>query len=91
MANGLKELLNRPLPRGNSTHVTLLAVIGGYLIYLAYEMVRDTLSGASSMPLTMTLVLAGIMAVCGLAVIGYGIRMWRANAKAAREEQEETE
>lgn len=89
MANDLKELLSRPLPRGDSTHATLLAVIGGYLIYMAYQMVRDTLSGASSMSLSLTLLLGGIMAVCGLAVIGYGIWMWRANVKAARKAQEQ--
>lgn len=89
MANDLKELLSRPLPRGDSNHATLLAVIGGYLIYMAYQMVRDTLSGASTMSLSLTLVLAGIMAVCGLAVIGYSIWMWRAHGKAAREEEQE--
>lgn len=84
MANDLKELLNRRLPKGDATHAALLAAVGGYLIYMAYQMVRDTLSGASSMSLTMTVVLGGIMALCGLAVIGYGIWMWRANIKAAR-------
>lgn len=91
MANDLKAFLSRPLPRGDSTHATLLAVIGGYLVYMAYQMVRDTLSGASSMSLSLTLLLAGLMAVCGLAVIGYGVWMWRANVKAARKEQEDAE
>ena len=90
MAN-LKELCNQPLPRGNSTHATLLAVIGGYLIYMAYQMVRDTLSGVSSMPLTTTVILAGLMGLAGLGIIGYALYTWRANAKASEDgEQEET-
>lgn len=90
MAN-LKELFNQPLPRGNSTHATLLAVIGGYLIYMAYQMVRDTLSGVSSMPLTTTVILAGLMGLAGLGIIGYALYTWRANAKASEDgEQEET-
>lgn len=84
MANDPKALLKR-LPKGDATHASLLAVIGGYLIYMAYQMVRDTLSGASSMSLTMTLILGGIMALCGLAVLIYGIWMWRVNTNAARE------
>lgn len=88
MAN-LKELFNQPLPRGNSTHATLLAVIGGYLIYMAYQMVRDTLSGASAMSLTTTIIFAGIMALCGLGVIGYAVYTWRANAKASEEAEKE--
>lgn len=90
MAN-LKELFNQPLPRGNSTHATLLAVIGGYLIYMAYQMVRDTLSGVSSMPLTTTVILAGLMGLAGLGIIGYALYTWRASAKASEDgEQEET-
>ena len=90
MAN-LKELFNQPLPRGNSTHATLLAVIGGYLIYMAYQMLRDTLSGVSSMPLTTTVILAGLMGLAGLGIIGYALYTWRVSAKASEDgEQEET-
>ena len=88
MAN-LKEQLNQPLPRGNSTHATLLGVIGGYLIYLAYQMVRDTLSGVSSMPMTTTVILAGLMGLAGLGVIGYALYTWRASTKASREAEQE--
>ena len=88
MAN-LKELFDKPLPRGNSTHATLLGVIGGYLIYLAYQMVRDTLSGVSSMPMRTTVILAGLMALAGVGVIGYALYTWRASAKASPEEDQE--
>ena len=91
MANPLKELLSRPLPRGTSTHATLLSLIGAYLVYLAYEMLRDTLSGASEMSLPVTLILGGIMALVGVAVVIYGLWMWRENVRkeAAPEEPQE--
>lgn len=88
MAN-VKELLTGTLPRNNSAHATMIAVIGGYLIYLAYQMVRDTLSGASSMSMTTTVILAGIMALCGLGVIAYGIWVWRRGVKASQQTKEE--
>lgn len=84
MANQLKELLNRPLPRGNSSRASLLVLIGAYLIYMAYQMVRDTLSGVSSMDMTTTVILAGIMALGGLGVVGYAVCIWRAARKAAQ-------
>lgn len=81
MENNLKDLLNQPLPKNASAHATMLLVIGGYLVYLAYQMVRDTMSGASSMSMTTTVILAGIMALCGLGVMGYGFLCWRAGVK----------
>lgn len=86
----LKELLNQTLPQNDTAHATMIAVIGGYLVYLAYQMVRDTLSGASSMSMTTTVILAGVMALCGLAVIACGFRMWR-KGEAAKKEAAEAE
>jgi len=81
MANKLKELLSQPLPQGNSTHATLIAVIGGYLIYMAYEMVQNTLNGRSTMSMTTTVITAVIMALAGLGTIGYAVYLWRAGSK----------
>ena len=91
MANYLKELLNRPLPRGNATHASLMAVVGGYLIYMAYQMVQNTLSGASSMPMSTTGILAGIMGLCGLGAIGYAVYLWRAAVKKTAEDAGESD
>lgn len=87
----LKDLLNHPLPRGNSTHATLLAVVGSYLIYMAYSMVKNTLTGASTMSMTATVILAAVMGLIGLAVIGYAGWMWWAGYKASKEKKGETE
>lgn len=76
MANNLKELLNQPLPRGSSTHAALLAAIGGYLIYMAYQMVCNTLNGESTMSMTTTVILAAVMGLGGLGAVGYGVYLW---------------
>ena len=87
----LKELLSQTFPRNDSAHATMQILIGGYLLYLAYGMVQDTISGASGMYMTVTVILAGIMALCGLGVIALGIRSWRAAEQAKTEPKEETE
>ena len=88
MSNDKKNIFNAKLDMNPDTHAALLAVIGGYLVYLAYQMVRDTLAGASAMSLTTTVVLAGLMALAGLAVLGYGafegLKAWR-RAKEKRD------
>ena len=73
MAKNLKALFDQPLSQNNSTHATLLAVIGGYLIYMAYEMVQNTLTGKSTMSMTTTVIAALIMALAGLGTIAYGV------------------
>ena len=85
----LKELLNQTIPQNAGAHATMIAVIGGYLVYLAYQMVRDTLSGASTMSMTTTVILAGVMALCGLAVMAYGFRLWRKGEAAKKEKETE--
>jgi len=81
MAKNLKALFDQPLSQNNSTHATLLAVIGGYLIYMAYEMVQNTLTGKSTMSMTTTVIAALIMALAGLGTIAYGVYTWRAGSK----------
>lgn len=82
-----KNIFNMPLNMNSGTHAALLVVIGGYLVYLAYQMVRDTLSGASSMSMTTTVILAGLMALAGLAVVGYGAWSWFSGRKAEKKSE----
>lgn len=91
MKNDKKSIFNTKLNMDGTTHATLLAVIGGYLVYLAYQMVRDTLIGASSMSLTTTVILAGLMALAGLAVVGYGVFMALKAMKAEKNEKKNEE
>lgn len=91
MKNDKKSIFNTQLNMDGTTHGTLLVVIGGYLVYMAYQMVRDTLNGASSMSLTTTVILAGLMALAGLAVLGYGVFMALKAMKAGKNKQENGE
>ena len=89
----LREALNAKLNMNDSTHGTLLFVIGGYLMYLAYGMVRDTLSGLSAMSMTTTVILAAVMGLAGLAVLVYGAReglkAWNESRGSGKEDPDE--
>ena len=89
MANNLKELLNRPLPRDDKNRASLFAVISGYLLYMAWEVLRDTANGVSSMSVEASVACAAFLALGGLGTLAWTIRLWR-RAKE-RKESEETE
>ena len=87
-----KSLFSMKLPRGTPGHATIMAAAGGYVVYMAYQMVQNTLSGNSTMSLTTTYIVGGLMALGGLAVIGYGVLIWISwNRKTKQDDNEEEE
>ena len=68
----LKELFTTPIKKNTGTRGAMLVLVGGYIAYLGYKMYRNTLSGASSMSMQLTVILMSVMILAGLAVIVYG-------------------
>lgn len=92
MANPLKDLLSKPLPRNDQNRASLFGVVGIYLLYLAYEVLRDTANGVSSMSVTGAVACTAFLALGGLGTIAWAIRLWRGAKKTGEEETgEETE
>ena len=89
MANNLKELMSKPLPKDDKNRSSLFAVISGYLLYMAWEVLRDTANGVSSMSVEASVACAAFLALGGLGTLAWTIRLWR-RAKE-RKESEETE
>lgn len=89
MANNLKELLNRPLPRDDKNRASLFAVISGYLLYMAWEVLRDTTNGVSSMSVEASVACAAFLALGGLGTLAWTIRLWR-RSKEQKEPEEES-
>lgn len=89
MANNLKELLNKPLPKDDKNRASLFAVVAAYLLYMAYEVLRDTANGVSTMSVEGSVACAAFLALGGLGTLAWTIRLWR-RAKE-RKESEETE
>ena len=89
MANNLKELLNRPLPADDKSRASLFAVISGYLLYMAWEVLRDTTNGVSSMSVEASVACAAFLALGGLGTLAWTIRLWR-RSKEQKESEEES-
>lgn len=62
-----------PRDTNNPTHATIMAVVGVYILYMAYQMVKNALSGNTEMTPSASYMMAGLLGLGGLAVIGYGI------------------
>ena len=86
MAKNLKEFLTDPQPRRDGGQAMLFCVGGGYLLYLAYGIVKDVYTGVSEVSLTTAWLTAGVMAVAGIGVLLYALRLWKAHKKATEEE-----
>ena len=84
MANNLKEL-----PKDDKNRASLFAVVAAYLLYMAWEVLRDTANGVSTMSVEGSVACAAFLALGGLGTLAWTIRLWR-RAKE-RKESEETE
>ena len=72
----------------NRNRAMLLALVGGYVIYLAYEMMRDELAGKSSMAMWLCILLVILMGAAGIAVL---ILAWKVYRTKEPEEDEKAE
>lgn len=83
--NKLKKFLSAQAERANSTRGTLIALVGGYIAYLGYQMLQDTRSGVSSMSLSLTIAFMIVMFIIGAAVFAYGAYLFWAGWKKEKE------
>ena len=77
MAGNLKDLLSKPFPRDDRNRASMFAVVGAYLLYLAYGVLRDTANGVSQMSATASVACAAFLALGGLGTMAWAIRLWR--------------
>lgn len=93
MINKVKEFLTRQAQdTNNSVRGTIMAMVGGYVVYLAVEMLLTALKGDTAMSLGLTVVLAALMGVAGVLVCALGAYIfyvgWQ-REKAAEPPQED--
>ena len=73
------------------TRATLRAVVAGYLIYLAWQIVKGVRTGSSSMAPAVAWTAAIFFTLAAVGVGIYAFRSWRADLEAARLPVEEPE
>ena len=66
-------------------HSSLLALVGGYLIYLAYEMFTGMRDGSSDMNPVLNIVFIVFFVLAGIAVLVYAAVEWKNRNKKKEE------
>ena len=66
------------------TGATLRALVAGYLLYLAWQIVKGVRAGETSMSPALAYTAAAFFAIAALSFVVYLIRRWRADVEAAR-------
>ena len=72
----------------NRNRAMLLAVVGAYVIYLAYEMMRDELAGKSTMAMWVCVLCTVLLGCAGIAVL---VLAWKVYKTREPEEEEKPE
>lgn len=71
--------------KNHNTHSALLALVGGYMLYIAYELISRMRSGSDEMSPAAAILFGALFAAAGVAVILYAWKVWK-NGKT-REKQ----
>ena len=74
--------------KNKNTHAMLLTLVGGYILYIAYHLLENLLSGVNDMPRGAAIAAMIFFAAAGIAVLLYAWKCWR---EAKKEEQKEQE
>ena len=72
----------------NRNRAMLMALVGGYVIYLAYEIMRDGLAGKSSMAMWVCVLSTVLLGGAGIAVL---VLAWKIYRTKDPDEEERTE
>ena len=72
----------------NRNRAMLLAIVGIYVIYLAYEIMRDGLAGNTTMAMWLCVLCTVLMGCAGIAVL---ILAWKVYKTKDQEEEEKPE
>lgn len=60
-----------------NTHSILLALVGGYMLNIAYELISRMLSGSEDMSPAAAIAFGALFALAGIAVLLYAWKVWK--------------
>ena len=63
-------------PPNLPTHCLLLALVAGYILWMAWKIPQNVRTGVSSMDMQTAWILGAVMALAGAAVLGYSLWLW---------------
>jgi len=71
-----------------SVHSTLLLLVGGYVLYIAYQLFDKLRSGAEEMPFAIAVAAIVFFVLAGLGVLLYAWKVWQDGKREAKNEDE---
>ena len=75
-------------PKSNRS--MLVGIVGGYLIYLAYELARDLINGVpSQMPKALTVIIVILFTGIGVTLLVYAWKLWKKSREGTEEDRVE--
>jgi hypothetical protein len=75
--------------RNDNVHATLLAAVGGYILYLAYRILENFRGGAKEMPDFLYVIVIAVMALGGIGTIWYAWTVYARGRKAEKEKPDQ--
>ena len=73
----------------NKNRAVLLAVAGGYILYLAYGLLKNLLAGDQGMPVWVFVAAIVLFTVSGIAILVFAFKLYRSKEKEENEEPAE--
>lgn len=77
------------MKRNESVHALLLALVGGYVLYLAYQLFDKLRMGAEEMPLWLAVAAIVLFVLAGLGVLVYAWHIWQESKREAQNPDED--
>lgn len=65
------------MKKNRQTHALLLALVGGYVLYIAYHLFENLQQGASDMAPAAAIAAIAIFGISGVGVLLYALRVYR--------------
>ena len=65
------------MKKNAQTHALLLALVGGYVLYIAYHLFENLQAGAGDMPLPAAITAIALFGLGGIAVLLYALHIYR--------------
>lgn len=83
----MDQQTNRPLKMNAVMHALLTAVVGAYLLYIAYRLFSS--ASSDGMPMALSIAFGALFALGGVGVLVYAYRIWKQDKAAQQAAQSE--
>jgi len=67
--------------KNQGTHAMLLALVGGYILYIAWHLLENLLSGVQDMPQAAAIAAIAVFGLGGIGVLIYAWKTWQSTKK----------